>query len=251
MVFCCPALGSSGDFCYAFRVFHLGARSRRELSGERSIREAIVVRRIMGFFCLLGCLGIGHRALAQEFSADVVTSKAGNAGFKKVYAGKDKVRFEVEGRNPAMGPTSAILDEAQHKYIVLIAERHMYMDAPLMMIKPLITQFWRVQDVDDACPQWKKTAEQAGTDKNWGSCTKVGSDSVNGRSAVKYEGVSSKGEKGYVWVDTKLHCVVKTDGANGSMELRNIQEGSQPASLFEIPSGYTKFDMGSMMRQQQ
>jgi hypothetical protein len=33
------------------------------------------------------------------------------------------------------------------------------------------------------------------------------------------------------------------------MELRNIQEGSQPASLFEIPAGYTKFDMGGAMRQ--
>jgi hypothetical protein len=32
------------------------------------------------------------------------------------------------------------------------------------------------------------------------------------------------------------------------MELRNIKEGPQPASLFEIPSDYTKFDMGSMMQ---
>jgi hypothetical protein len=51
-----------------------------------------------------------------------------------------------------------------------------------------------------------------------------------------------------VWVDTKLHCVVKTDGAEGSIEPQNIQEGPQPASLFEVPAGYTKFDMG-MMRQ--
>jgi hypothetical protein len=106
-----------------------------------------------------------------------------------------------------------------------------------------------VDDVNDACPQWKKTAEQAGTFKNWGSCTKVGSDSLNGRSTVKYEGVSAKGEKSFVWVDTKLHCVVKMDGTDGGMELRNIQEGSQPASLFEIPAGYTKFDMGGAMRQ--
>ena len=54
-----------------------------------------------------------------------------------------------------------------------------------------------------------------------------------------------------MWVDTKLHCVVKTDGAAGSIELRNIKEGSQPASLFEIPAGYTKFDMGAMMKQRQ
>jgi len=33
--------------------------------------------------------------------------------------------------------------------------------------------------------------------------------------------------------------------------MRNIQEGAQPASLFEIPAGYTKMDMGSMMQQKQ
>ena len=210
-----------------------------------------MVRHILGFFCLVGCLMIGHQALAQQFSADVINKKAENQGPKKLYAGDGKERVEVEGSNPMMGPTAVILDESQNKYTVLMTERHMYMDAPVMMVRPLITQFWHVQDVNDACPQWRKTAEQAGTLKNWGSCTKVGSDTLNGRSAVKYEGVSSKGEKGYIWVDTKLHCVVKTEDTNGGIELHNIQEGSQPASLFEIPAGYTKFEMGAMMRQRQ
>jgi len=206
-----------------------------------------VLQRSVLFLWLVGCLGIGHLALAQEFSADVVNTKD-NGELKKVYAGKNKVRFEVEGRNTGMGPAAVIVDEEQNKYIVVMPERRMYMDPPLMMVKPLITQFWRVDDVNDACPQWKKTAEQAGTYKNWGSCTKIGSDTLNGRSTVKYEGVSNKGQKSYVWVDTKLHCVVKTD-EGGGIELRNIREGSQPASLFEVPAGYTKFDMGGMMRQ--
>lgn len=206
-----------------------------------------MLQRSVLFLWLVGCLGIGHLALAQEFSADVVNTKD-NGELKKVYAGKNKVRFEVEGRNTGMGPAAVIVDEEQNKYIVVMPERRMYMDPPLMMVKPLITQFWRVDDVNDACPQWKKTAEQAGTYKNWGSCTKIGSDTLNGRSTVKYEGVSNKGQKSYVWVDTKLHCVVKTD-EGGGIELRNIREGSQPASLFEVPAGYTKFDMGGMMRQ--
>lgn len=125
----------------------------------------------------------------------------------------------------------------------------MYMDAPTTMVKPLMTHYWRVQDVNDACPEWKKTAEQAGTYKNWGGCTKIGSDSLNGRSTVKYEGVSNQGEKSHIWVDTKLRCIVKTDEASGGFELRNIHEASQPASLFEVPAGYTKFDMGGMMKQ--
>lgn len=210
--------------------------------------QTILVRRIVGLFCLVGCLVVGPRALAQEFSADVLNKKTDNSGVKKLYASKDKVRLELEGRNTSFGPTALILDEGQRRPIALMTERHMYMEAPQVMAAPLVAQFWRVSDVNDACPQWKKASEQAGPNKNWGSCTKVGSDSLNGRSAVKYEGVSTRGEKSWVWVDAKLHCVVKTDGAAGSIELQNIQEGPQPASLFEVPAGYTKFDMG-MMRQ--
>jgi hypothetical protein len=42
---------------------------------------------------------------------------------------------------------------------------------------------------------------------------------------------------------------VKWQGKSSSGELRDIQEGAQPASLFEVPAGFTKFDMGSMMQQ--
>lgn len=80
----------------------------------------------------------------------------------------------------------------------------------------------------------------------------VGPDTVNGRSTVKYEGVSSNGVKATDWVDTKLHSVIKTHGGTGGgIELRNIQEGSPAASLFEVPAGYTKFDIGSMMQRPQ
>jgi hypothetical protein len=214
------------------------------------IKEATVIRWITrcGYFVV--ALVIAQGALAQEFSADVVNTKPGNNGrLSKVYAGKDRVRFEMTNVNAAMGASALIFDEARHSYTVVMAERHMYMDAPVTMVKPIITNYWRVQDVNDACPAWKKTSDEAGNDKNWGSCTKIGSDTLNGRNTVKYEGVSKKGEKMHVWVDTKLHVVVKTDEGSGGFELRNIQEGTQASSLFEVPAGYTKFDMGGAMRQ--
>ncbi|MGA8621480.1 MAG: hypothetical protein WB660_23515 [Candidatus Sulfotelmatobacter sp.] len=206
-----------------------------------------MIRWIMHGSCFVVLLVIAQVAAAQEFSADVANTKD-NGELKKLYAGKNKVRFEVETGNAGMGPTAVILDETQNRYIVVMSARQMYMDAPLRIVKPLITHYWRVEDVNDACPEWKKTAEQAGTDKNWGSCTKVGSETLNGQSTVKYEAVSNKGEKTHVWVATKLRCVVKTDESSGGFELRNIQEGSQPSSLFEVPAGYTKFDMGGMMQ---
>lgn len=209
-----------------------------------------MIRRIASLICLAGLTTICHMALAQDFSADVITNKGGNNAPGKLYSTKDKVRWELGEKNPQMGPSALVIDEAQSKSFVIIEQRHMYMDSqPWMTRTPVVTQFWHVQDVNDACPQWKKLAEQLKTDKNWGSCSKVGGDTVNGRSAVKYEGVSNKGEKSNYWVDEKLKCVIKAESGSGSFELRNIQEGSQPSSLFEIPAGYTKFDMGAMMGQ--
>jgi hypothetical protein len=189
--------------------------------------------------------------LAQDFSADIVNPQ--KMGMKKIYATKDKVRFEgADDRQSPMGPVAAILDESQNRFFLLFAQRHMYMDSlPMGMKSPILTKLWHVQNVDDACPQWKKVLDQAGTNENWGSCTKMGNDAVNGRSTVEYEGVSKKGEKSHFWVDRELHCVIKSDeGSGGGFELRNIQEASQPAGLFEIPAGYTKFDMGAMTRSQ-
>ena len=201
--------------------------------------------------CFVALLVAGHFACAQGFSAEVINRKQDPGGIKKIYSTKDRTRFEAEGQNAAMGPIAVILDEAQNKWLIVLPERHMYVDSwPPMMKKPVIAQLWRVEDVNDACPHWKKVAEQAGPTTNWGSCTKVGSDTLGGRSTIKYEGVSTKGDKEYYWVDTKLHCVIKTEGGTGGgIELTNIQEGSQPGNLFEVPAGYTKVDLAALMGQ--
>lgn len=243
-----PAFSLWAGICLlCFWRSQLGMTSRERRSGRRHQKEGIVSRRLIGFVGFLGLVLIGQVALAQDFSADIVSSKQGG-GSGKLFSTKDKERWEMAERDPRMGQTALVIDEAQHKSFVLMEQHHMYMDTmPMMTKNPVITQFWHVQDVNDACPQWKKTAEQAKTDANWGSCSKVGSDSLNGRGTVKYEGVSKKGEKSYYWIDTKLKCVIKAENSSGTFELRNIQEASQPASLFEVPAGYQKFDMGAMM----
>src|ERR1039457_4682567 len=94
---------------------------------------------------LVALLVMAQVALAQDFSADVVNER-GNQQLKKIYSTKDKVRFEVEARNQAMGPSALIVDEGQNKWILLMAERHLYMDSvPMMMKTPAMYQFWHVE----------------------------------------------------------------------------------------------------------
>jgi len=213
------------------------------------MKEAVVVRPIVALVCMVGVVAIAQAAFGQEFSADVVSTR-GNGALSRIYSTREKVRFEAEGKNPSMGAIAIIIDETQNKWVVLMAQRHMYIDrVPGMMKTPIITHFWHVEDVNDACPQWKKIADEAGAGNNLGSCTKVGTDTVNGRSTVKYEGVSTQGDKTYFWLDTKLHCIIKAASDSGVMELENIQEGPQPASLFEVPAGYTRLDLGATLGQ--
>lgn len=187
---------------------------------------------------------------AQQFSADIVDLGAEHrGGLSKVFASNDNLRLEMQDRGSA-GNVAMIWNLAKQTRFILMTDRHMYMDyTPLLAAKFSMVPIWHPSDINDACPEWKKFAEQYKSSK-WGTCRKVGSDTVNGRSAIKYTGTSTDGKTANVWIDSKLRYVSKYQSEDGGMELRNIEEVAQPASLFEIPPGYQKFDMSGMgMRQ--
>ncbi|MDP2689825.1 MAG: DUF4412 domain-containing protein, partial [Deltaproteobacteria bacterium] len=92
--------------------------------------------------------------------------------------------------------------------------------------------------------------------------TTIGPETVNGVTATKSKVImtSPNGDKmGGFWWATKEGIIVKLDAlsvSSGGKErmktyLENLKVGKQDASLFEIPSDYTKMDMmggmGSMM----
>jgi hypothetical protein len=85
--------------------------------------------------------------------------------------------------------------------------------------------------------------------------TKVGTETVNGVKTTKSKiiMIGPKGDKmgGFYWI-SKEGIVVKIDAIamdkkskeRFKMELTNLKVGKQSASVFEIPAGYTKMDMG-------
>lgn len=175
----------------------------------------------------------------EDFSADIVNDKDnGNQRHAKIFVTKDKWRIEGFSQGRMGGAVIANLNTQTSN--ILMPDRKMYMEFPLGSgpAGQRLWSFYHARDIDDACSDWLKLSYNQG-----GTCHKVGSDTVNGRSAVKYEGTNAKGESGTMWLDKKIAFPIKWEGKNSSGQLENIKEGSQPASLFEIPSDYQKFQM--------
>jgi hypothetical protein len=178
----------------------------------------------------------------QDFSADLVSnSEKPSSTPAKIYASKDKMRFEGHEQNGHSG--TLIINFAAQTTDILVPERKMYIESPLGRGPGAQRSFnfFRATDVENACDEWQKMATKPG-----GTCHKVGSEVVSGRSTVKYQGTSAEGDVSYVWIDPKLRFPVKWQGKNSGGELHNIQEGAQPASLFVVPDDYQKMELGSM-----
>jgi hypothetical protein len=189
--------------------------------------------------CFVAVLLAASFALAQaEFSADIVNLQKTGSAPVKIYLAKDKMRVETTGNGPH-GGGAFIMNFATQTSIVIMAQQHMYMEMPAQTQSQRIGYaFFQTGDVENACGDWQKSGHNQS-----GSCHKVGNETINGRSAVKYEAANSSGDISHFWLDPKLRFPVKWEGKNSSGELRNIQEGSQPTSLFEIPAGFTKMQI--------
>jgi hypothetical protein len=195
----------------------------------------------------------GYGVAAQQFSADMVTAAQaqGDRPAQKVYVSDGKVR--MEGGNMRGG--AVIADANAKTTIVLMPQQKAYMDMSQMgKMGQMMARALMPVDPNNPCPQWQEMAKEAGRNNannggNW-TCKRVGTETINGRSTIKFEADAANGERHFAWVDPKLRFLVKSQNGEGrGMELKNIQEGPQQASLFEIPAGYQKMDMAQMMRQ--
>ncbi len=190
---------------------------------------------------LTACAGASAQA---DFSADIVNlSAASNTFPTRIFSTKDKLRFQGQDRS---GRTNSIMivNLAARTSIVLMPQQHQYVESTGPQIPGQGVTFFQARDVEDACGEWKKMAHA-----EKGKCRKVGRETVNGRDAVKYEVSPGQGNPSAMWIDVKLHFPVKWQSAVGTGELRNIQEGTQPAERFEIPHGYTKRRFGGPAKQ--
>lgn len=197
-------------------------------------------------WALVAVFAMSLSAIAQvwagipQFSSDMKVSGRGQGMNGKVYFGGQKMRFEMQGG--PRGEMIMINDAAKRVAYMLMPPQHMYMEFSADM-QAMRGRGPRMPDAKALDP-----ANPCSADTNY-TCKKVGSETVNGRSCDKWEFTEkSGGGTRTVWIDQKLHFPIKSVGSDGeTFELTNIKEGAQPASLFEVPAGYTKMDMGGMM----
>ncbi len=182
-------------------------------------------------------------AMAQQFSADLVADTAHDKQLaQKIYVANGRVRIETAGAG------ALIVDGAAHRSYMLIAKQKIYME---MRRGAEMAAVFAPADPENPCPEWQKMARSAKAASDGWSCHRIGSETVNGRSTVKFEAeAADHSKKGYVWIDPTLKFIVRTAEADGkaSMELKNIKEGTQPADLFVIPADYQKMDVQQMIR---
>ena len=191
------------------------------------------------------------------FSAQLMDNRQHDRSPSRIYMGDQKLRLDVND-----GGQAAFVFDPAHRTLLLINNKDKtYLDAG--MLAPLaaagigpVMRFLRPVATGDPCTQWNTTVDQFAAymtrhsekTKPHFTCQDLGSESVNGRSAHKWSIASNeKKDEGTVWIDDRLHIMVKSLDKDGGMELRDIHEGPQAAALFEPPAGYRKLGLSEML----
>ena len=199
-------------------------------------------RRLVLSFVAVAALSLAAAAQIwsgiPQFSADMKMSGArGQEMTGKMYFGGQRMRYEMNAGGHEM---ISIHDAKTQTSYMIMPQQKMYMEMNANAMRGM-GRGPRMPDAKAFDPNNPCANEEGYT------CKKVGSETVNGRSCDKWEFTGKEGTR-TVWLDQKLHFPIKMVGNRGdTFELTNVQEGSQPASLFEVPAGFTKMDMGGMM----
>ncbi len=209
-----------------------------------AIKRITISRSCSTWLGLLGLISFlicgGTVALAQQFSADLVATADGAAatstGTLRVFNGK--VRIET----PDFADGFFLIDGPNHVAYFARPAQRIFMDAKQ---SSRLTRVFAPVDPADPCGQWQTMAKLAGAaefDDTW-RCEREGEEVIDGRRAAAYRAIRPSGKHFVGWIDTDLKFPLQIKMEDGAtIALRNVQEGPQPAGLFEIPAGFRKFD---------
>lgn len=184
-------------------------------------------------------------ASAQDFSADVISRSAdGRVTKSRLYQTRDKERFDttVEVKPGTKIETHMIIDRTEKlMYLIEPQQKTILVNHVLQTLSNAPAN---ASSSNNPCEELMRTINPAAAKQQF-TCKQLGHESVNGRSAEKWQ-MDSKWFAGpaYLWVDSRIQAAIKwslSDGSSG--ELQNINVGAQPARLFELPADYRRQDL--------
>jgi outer membrane lipoprotein-sorting protein len=200
-------------------------------------RVMVVASLLFVVSTVLALAPMAQAQMPQPFSADMVmTPGRGQADSMtgKVYFSGQKFRMDMSAR----GHESTILSDTANKVgYMIMPQQKMYMEMRQDGMMGRRGPDLKAYDASNPC-----------ANEDGATCKKVGTEMVNGRMCDKWEVTKGAEVTRTLWIDKSSHIPIKTALRDGTVvEFKNIKEGPQPASLFEIPAGYQKMDMGGMM----
>jgi hypothetical protein len=187
-------------------------------------------------------------ARAQEFSAELVTTKSGgqaSAQPGRLYVSRDKVRIET----PDFADNFFIVDGQRESVWFVRPRQWVFMDAK--QSSPL-TQIFVAVNPSDPCRQWHLMDTIAGaTDQTseW-RCERLGDEIIEGHHAIKYRVIPRANQRSDRWIDPEREFPIRLENEDGTIvTVRNVVDAPQPANLFVIPPAYKKFDPMQLIQQ--
>jgi hypothetical protein len=217
---------------------------------------------VLGTTPMLGaCIGGetgGPAWTGPPFSADVVDPNHADSSKTHIYLADGKVRIESTDTSQ-LG--ALVLDPAHNSTLIINDQKKEYLDAGMMSSLVTATfgpvlRFFRPAGGGDPCTQWNTTtmpfasfAHNKSDAPPHFTCKSLGSESVDGRSAHKWQWTNDAkdGGTGTVWIDDRLQVVSRAEDNDDHMELRNIKEGAVSPSMFTPPASYKKLSVASIM----
>jgi hypothetical protein len=202
----------------------------------------------LGLLAVTGALLCGFAAAhAQQFSADLVIVRHEGAAAEpagKLHVLGGKVRLET----PELADGFFLVDGATPSAYFVRPAARVFMDARQ---SSRLTRMFVPVDPGDPCRQWQAMAKLAGSaDHGDWRCERAGEERIGGRSAVAFHAASTTDHELVGWIDAALKFPLRIKTQDGAViTAENIRDEPQPAQLFEIASGFRKFDPQALIKQ--
>lgn len=190
-----------------------------------------------GLLALTGFIVAGAAsAQAQQFSAELVGIHDNAAPAGRVRVLGDKVRLETSD----IADGFFLIDAAKPAAYFVRPRARVFMDARQ---SSRLTRLFVTVDPDDPCRQWQAMAQQAGLEAQDWRCERLGEEMIEGRNTIGYRAVSATGPQFSGWIDRERRFPLRVRTEDGMIvTAEHVRDEAQPADLFQIPSGFRKFD---------